>query len=117
MQTTYTFEECPTFHRGGFYAGMVAGAALIGFDDSGEWWINSLELECDNAKTGTEAKGRTIKLHREFDKELIGNIKEALENLHRDHISSQVLRELEAAGFTFQHNMNAEHRLSLRELV
>lgn len=106
----FPFEELPLIVDLGFEAGLVNGAATIGYEDDGEWFVRALSLDGHRRipaaeKTAIEAKlGTVIKPYQEKPVEidrasfgwLFGAIVDQFENgRFKIHVEDAVQKALE----------------------
>jgi hypothetical protein len=118
---SYSFEELPTITTpDGFEAGEVNGTAEIRFTDDGEFFIKEICL--DGSRRRISIIGQFIGFDRqpvslERTSWLYMAIHDHLENgRFRQFVENEISKALEDAG-VMRRDVNAEHRLTMRELV
>lgn len=120
-ELTFTFEELPLVVELGCEAGLINGSATIRYYDDGEWFIHEIYL--DSHRNATEAEkakhGFYVRGKIEIDRSsfLYLPIHEQLENgRFKDAITDEVQAALDDREVP-RVDANAEHRLTMRELV
>lgn len=120
---TYQFEELAIITEDGISAGLMNGTAEVTYFDDGEFHIDRIWL--DGYRPLADAKGYSH-AQVELAHDIRSNTLEAKLYLaiwgqltdgdFKDHVQTKVSEALDRDGIA-RRDMNAEHRLTARELV
>lgn len=120
-ELTFTFEELPLIVELGCEAGLINGSATIHYYHDGEWFIHEIYLdsyrratEAEKAEHGLFVRGK-IEIDKSsflylpiFDQLEHGRFKDAIEDEVQAALDNHEVPRVDS---------NAEHRLTMRELV
>lgn len=120
-ELTFTFEELPLIVELGYEAGLINGSATIHYFDDGEWFVGEIYLDSHRRATETEKPTHGLfvrgKIEIERSSPLYLPVLDQLEHgRFKDAIEDEIQSALDDREIP-RVDPNAEHRLTIRELV